>query len=250
MKKKSTSGCNPKRAMILAAGYGVRMRPITDKTPKPLIKVGGRTLLDRALDRLEDVGVETVVINLHHLGHLVEQHLRKRKTPEILFSREDELLETGGGIANALHLLDGEPFFAVNTDIMWLNGPQCALERMAAAWDDLHMDGLLLVHFTVDAYGYRGVGDFCLDSTGKIRRRPEGEISPYLHTGIQILHPRLFKDVPVETFSLNLLYDRAISQGRLFGVVHDGEWFHVGTQEGLAEAEEYLRIRYAGTKRR
>ncbi len=249
-KKTSCAGWKPRKAMVLAAGFGTRLRPITEKTPKPLVMVGGRTLLDRAIDRLEQAGVKTVVVNLHYLGHLIEQHLRKRKSPEILFTHEEEILETGGGIANALDLLGDEPFYVANTDIMWLNGPQCTLGRMAQAWDDVRMDALLLLHFTVDAYGYKGNGDFSVDPDGRIRRRPEREISPYLNTGVQILHPRLFKDMPVEPFSLNVLYDRAICDGRLFGIVHDGEWFHIGTQEGLAEADAYVRIRYAGIKHR
>ncbi len=240
----------PKRAMILAAGYGKRLRPVTLKTPKALIKVGGRTLIDRTVDRLDEAGVETIVVNLHHLGHLVEQHLRSRKGPKFEFSHEDTLLETGGGVLKALPLLGDEPFLVVNADVMWLNGPTSILERMAEIWDETKMDGLLLLHPTVDAYGYAGMGDFCIDVEGKLQQRPERELSPYLFTGIQILHPRLFEGAPEGKFRLRFLYDRAIENERLFGIVHDGEWFHVGTSEGMADAESYLRERYPETKHR
>ena len=251
--QKHTAGAGPavpKTAMILAAGYGKRLRPVTLKTPKALIKVGGRTLIDRTIDRLEEAGVETIVVNLHHLGHLVEQHLRSRKGTKFAFSREEKHLETGGGVLKARPLLGNEPFLVVNADVMWLNGPTSILDRMAEIWDDTRMDGLLLLHPTVDAYGYTGMGDFCIDVEGKLQQRPERELSPYLFSGIQILHPRLFDDAPEGPFRLRVLYDRAIENERLFGVVHDGEWFHVGTPEGLADAEAYLRERYAETKHR
>jgi len=230
--------------MLLAAGVGTRMRPITHKLPKPLIKVGGRTLLDHSLDRLADAGVETVVVNIHHLGHLVQQHLKKRKTPEIVFSVEDDLLETGGGVTHALPLLGDEPFFVVNADILWLNGPMDALVALSAAWDGERMDALLLTHFTIEAHGYRGRGDFTMDGNGRLARRLECEVSPYLFTGIQILHPRLFKGVSVERFSLNRLFDRAIEAERLYGFLHDGEWFDVGTPEALAEVKAYMLDRH------
>mgnify|MGYP000252352619 CR=1 FL=1 len=236
--------------MILAAGLGLRMRPITKTLPKPLIKVAGKPLIGWAIDRLEEAGVEQVVVNLHHLGHLVRQHLDKRPAPEILFSPEKDRLETGGGVVKALPMLGGAPFYVINADALWLNGAQGALARMAQAWDGRRMDGLLLLHFTVDAYGYRGLGDFLLDQTGGLVRRPESEISPYLFTGVQILHPRLFKGVPEGPFSLNAVYDKALEKGRLHGVLHDGEWFHIGTPEGLAEAEVFMGTRYAGIRRR
>lgn len=241
----------PKRAMILAAGMGLRMRPITDKKPKALVHVGGRSLIDRVIDRLADEDVETAVVNLHHFGEMIERDLGGRDTgPAIRFSPEETLLDTGGGVVNALSHFEDQSFFVVNADVMWLNGPSSALQRLAAAWDDDTMDALLLLHSTVDAYGYRGRGDFGVSPEGRLTRRPEQEISPYLFTGIQILHPRLFADVPATAFSLNLLYDRAIEADRLFGVVHDGEWFDVGTPDGLDEAERYLAMRYAGIKHR
>ncbi|NQU60702.1 MAG: nucleotidyltransferase family protein [Rhodospirillales bacterium] len=240
----------PKTAMVLAAGLGTRMKPLTDDIPKPLIRLNGRSLIDHALDRLADAGVKQAIINTHHLGEKLETHLKDRKSPEILFSPEPELLETGGGVANALPLLGEHTFYVVNADAFWLNGPFDALNRLAATWDEDAMDGLLLLHSTIDAYGYRGQGDFCSGSDGLLSRRPEQEVSPWLFTGIQILHPRLFADAKGGAFSLNVLYDKAIDQGRLFGAVHDGEWFHVGTPEGLDEAEAYMQLRYAGNKRR
>jgi len=239
-----------KRAMILAAGFGVRLRPITDTKPKPLVKVLGRTLIDRTIDRLHEGGVETFVVNTHHLSEQIHKHLKKRLDVKILFSLEDEILETGGGISNALSKFSNEPFFACNGDTLWLNGSQDAVNRMVLHWDAAKMDALLMLHSTVDAYGYEGLGDFDVDPLGVLSRRPESEVSPYLFTGVQILHPRLFKKSPEGPFSLNVLYDKAIKSGRLYGIVHDGEWFHVGTPKSLDEAEDYMRKRYSGIKRR
>ncbi|HER27209.1 MAG TPA: nucleotidyltransferase family protein [Rhodospirillales bacterium] len=241
---------SPQCAMVLAAGFGKRLRPITEKTPKPLVNVHGRSLIDRTIDRLVDAGIGKVVVNIHHLGEQISQHLGRRESPEIVFSPEAEILNTGGGIANALPLLGDQPFFACNADTLWLNGTQDALKRMIKLWDPDKMDALLMLHSTVEAYGYAGMGDFCSDPDGLLTRRPENEVSPLLFTGVQILHPRLFENVEDEAFSMNLLYDRAIENERLYGMVHDGEWFHVGTPEGLADAESYMKMRYAGVSRR
>ncbi len=240
----------PTRGMVLSAGLGLRMRPITEKTPKPLILVAGRTLVDHAIDRLADAGVGSVVVNTHHLADSIERHLRRRARPSIVFSPEPALLETGGGVKAALPLLGETPFYVVNGDAFWLNGSVDALGRLAETWDDATMDALLLLHSTVDAYGYDGLGDFGCAPDGLLSRRPECEVSPWLFTGIQLLHPRLFDGGPDGAFSLNLLYDKAIEADRLFGIVHDGEWFHIGTPDGLAAAEDYLRVRFAGNKRR
>jgi MurNAc alpha-1-phosphate uridylyltransferase len=241
----------PYKAMVLAAGLGTRLKPVTDTLPKPLVQVDNRALIDHALDRLEAVGVGEVVVNTHYLAEQLQAHLSGRKSPVLQISHEDDLLDTGGGIAKALPLLGDDPFLAVNADAFWLNGPYDALQRMAHTWDDDTMDGLLLLHSTVEAYGYTGLGDFCAPlGDGVLTRRLEGEVSPWLFTGIQMLHPRLFKTAPDGAFSLNLLYDRAIESGRLLGVVHDGEWFHVGTPQGLEEAETYMHLRYAGKERR
>lgn len=236
--------------MVLAAGLGERMRPLTNNTPKPLLRVAGRSLLDHALDRMEDVGVTQVAVNTFYLADMMEDHLAKRPSPTIAISREEERLETGGGIRQALPLLGDGPFYAVNGDALWLNGPTDALHRMVDIWDDQTMDALLLLHSTVDAYGYSGRGDFFVEPCGRLTRRPEQVISPFLFTGIQILHSRLFDNAPDGVFSLNVLYDRAIENDRLYGIVHDGEWFHIGTPEGLAEAESYMMHRYSGIQRR
>jgi MurNAc alpha-1-phosphate uridylyltransferase len=226
--------------MVLAAGLGVRMREVTEGRPKSLIEVAGTTLLDHVLDHLGAVGVTEAVINLHYKGEMIERHLAGRRHPKISFSREDELLETGGGVAHALDQLGRRGFFVANSDTLWSDSVTPALKRLAAAWNSQRMDAMLLLQTTVDVLGYRGLGDFFCDPNGRLHRRREGEVAPFLFTGLQILHPRLFCDVPDGPFSLNLLYDRAQEAGRLYGVVHDGEWFHVGTPEGLADATAQL----------
>ena len=234
---RSTSTHTPRLAMVLAAGLGVRMRPITDSIPKPLVAVGGRTLLDRTIDHLEDVDVEQVVVNTHYLADKIERHIQDRRSPDILLSHEDERLETGGGVAKALPLLGDAPFFVINGDILWIDGVRPTLEELSAAWDDDLMDGLLLVHPTVSAHGYHGMGDFLVRPGGELVRRPERTVAPYMFAGIQILHPRIFKGAPDGAFSLNLLYNKAIERRRLFGFAHEGLWFHVGMPEDLALAE-------------
>jgi len=231
----------PKRAIILSAGLGERMRPITDTLPKPLIPVRGQTLIDSILDRLEATGVTEVVVNLHYLGAMIEKHLRGRPKPKIVFSREvDERLETGGGVRKALPLLGPDPFFAINGDVCWLDGMVPALDRLAAGWDERTMDVLLLLHPTASAFGYEGRGDFMLDPLGRAQRRGERQVAPFVFAGIQILHPRLFKGSADGAFSLNTLYDKAAEAERLYGIRHDGEWFHIGTPQGLAEVEEAM----------
>jgi MurNAc alpha-1-phosphate uridylyltransferase len=224
----------PKTAMVLAAGLGTRLRPVTDHLPKPLVDVGGQTLLDYALDRLAACGVERVVVNLHYKPEMIEARLAGRARPAIEFSREAALLETGGGVKQALPLLD-DSFYVLNADILWLDGVEPALRRLARAFDAKTMDGVLLMQRTTGAVGYEGRGDYFLDPLGTPRRRVEGEIAPYIFAGIQILHRRLFAGIDDTVFSLKRLYDRAEDAGRLGAIVHDGEWFHVGTPDGLAE---------------
>jgi MurNAc alpha-1-phosphate uridylyltransferase len=219
--------------MVLAAGLGTRMRPITDTMPKPLVEIGGRTLLDHAIDRLALVGVGRVVVNVHYMAEMVEARLAEREQPRIAISREKELLETGGGVAHALPLL-GDWFFVVNSDVLWLDSKDYALARLAATFDPRTMDAILLLQRTVTAVGYEGSGDYFLDTLGTPRRRREREIAPYLFTGVQLLHRRLFDGIEEPRFSLNRIYDRAEAGGRLHGIVHDGEWYHVGTPEGLS----------------
>lgn len=222
----------PKSAMVLAAGLGTRLRPVTDHLPKPLIEVGGQTLLDHTIDRLAAAGVERVVVNLHYKGDMVAAQLARRKKPRIELSRETTLLETGGGVKHALPLL-GDSFFVVNGDIMWLDGITAALSRLAAAFNPKKTDAALLLQRTVTAIGYEGRGDYFLDPAGTPRQRGEREIAPYIFAGIQLLHRRLFDGVDDTVFSLKRLYDRAEDAGRLAAIVHDGEWFHVGTPDGL-----------------
>lgn len=232
----------PTTAMVLAAGLGTRMRPITDTVPKPLVKVRGRALLDYAIDRLEAAGVEAVVVNAHYKAEQIAEHLAKRSSPRLTLSTEDDLLETGGGVLKALPYL-GDWFFVVNSDVVWLDGKVPALERLARAWSD-EGDAVLLLQRTTTAIGYEGLGDYFLDKLGVPRRRGEREIAPYIFAGVQILHRRLFAaaaSLPAK-FSLSRLYDQAQEAGRLRGIVHDGEWYHIGTPDGLAAAEEQLSI--------
>jgi MurNAc alpha-1-phosphate uridylyltransferase len=230
----------PKRAMVLAAGFGTRLRPITETLPKPLVCVAGRPLIDWVLDRLVAAGVERAVVNTHHLAERIREHLKDRRDIEIVYSHEPEILETGGGIKQALPLLGEGPFVSVNAKILWINGREDAIERLAAAWDDARMDALLLLQPTVTAVGYDGAGDFLMETDGRIRRRDEHEVAPFLFSGVQIIHPRLFLDAPNGHFSLNLLYDRAIEAGRLYAIRHDGAWFHVSTPRHLVEVEARL----------
>jgi MurNAc alpha-1-phosphate uridylyltransferase len=228
------------RAMVLAAGRGVRLRPLTDHMPKPLVPVGGVAMLDRALDALARAGVREAVVNVHHLALQIEARLATRAQPSIRISREDTLLETGGGIAKVIAHFGVEPFFAANADIIWLDGATPALTRLAQAWDAARMDALLLVQPVGQAVGYDGMGDFSLAPDGQLARRGDAATAPLVFAGVQILHPRLFDDAPTGAFSLNVLYDRARATGRLFGLAHDGGWLHVGTMEGLAAAERAL----------
>jgi MurNAc alpha-1-phosphate uridylyltransferase len=230
----------PRTAMVLAAGLGKRMRPLTDSLPKPLLPVCGRTLLDRVLDRFEEAGIERVVINLHYFRDVMEAHLKTRRRPPIELSPEPALLETGGGVKNALPRLGGAPFYVANSDVLWLDGMSPALARLARAWNDETMDALLLLQSAVTAIGYDGSGDYFADPLGRLRYRKAHELAPFIYAGVQILHPRLFANAPDGPFSLKRLYDQAEGAGRLWGLRHDGLWFHVGTPEGLAETEAML----------
>jgi MurNAc alpha-1-phosphate uridylyltransferase len=230
----------PSHAMVLAAGKGLRLRPLTLSRPKPLVEVAGQTMLDGVLDRLAEAGVAEAVVNAHHLGHMIEGHLQGRTAPRIHISREDTLLETGGGVRKALPLLGERPFFVVNGDVIWRDGKSPALQRLAEAWDERVMDALLLLQSTASAVGYEGSGDFVMDQLGRLRRRKEGEVSPFLFAGLQILSPALFANTPEGPFSLNLLYDRALTAGRLYGLRHDGTWYHVGTPDDLQRVEAAL----------
>ena len=235
-----TAAPAPVRAMVLAAGKGLRLRPITLSRPKPLVEVGGQTMLDGVLDRLAEAGAAEAVVNAHYLGQMIESHLQGRTRPRIHLSHEEALLETGGGVKKALPLLGEEPFFVINGDILWRDGKVPALRRLAEAWDGARMDALLLLQPTATAVGYEGLGDFVMDQLGRLRRREEGEVAPFLFAGLQILSPGLFAGTPDGPFSLNLIYDRALAAGRLYGLRHDGAWYHVGTPEDLALVEAAL----------
>jgi len=228
----------PKRAMVLAAGHGKRMRPISATTPKPLVGIAGKALLDHCLDGLAASGVDAVVVNVHYLADLVEAHLKRRQTPDIIVSDERALLlDTGGGVANALpHLGDG-PFILRNSDSFWLEGVRPNLQWLTDGWDDDRMDALLLLAATVDSAGYSGRGDFNLDKDGRLSRRADRTVAPFVYAGAAILHRRLFTDLPDGAFSLNLLFDRAIDEKRLFGIRLDGLWINVETPEAIAMAE-------------
>lgn len=236
-----SSASSPTTAMILAAGMGTRMRPLTDTRPKALVPLGGRPLIEHALVRLREAGVERVVVNAHHHAEQLIAYLSGRDRIETHVSDEREkLLETGGGIAKALPLLGEARFYAVNGDVVWLDGVANTLRRLAQRWDESAMDALLLLQLGPDTIGYSGLGDFTMEADGLLRRRREREVAPYVHCGIQLLHPRLFRACPSGAFSLNLLYDRALAAGRLWGLRHDGLWLHVGTRAGLSAAEAAL----------
>lgn len=232
----------PTTAMVLAAGLGTRLKPITDHTPKPLVSVAGRSLLDRCLDRLAEAGVSRAVVNIHWLGSQIRDHLASRRDITITISDEtDLLLETGGGLVKALPLLGRDPFFAVNADLIWRDAAApSSLQRLADAFDTARMDALLLLQPRERATGHGGPGDFALDAQNHLIRRGMQATAPYVYTGVQILQPSLLRDAPAGPFSLNILYDRAIAAGRLYGLVHQGDWMDVGTHDGLAQAEALL----------
>ncbi|MDX6804613.1 nucleotidyltransferase family protein [Terrihabitans rhizophilus] len=225
-------------AMVLAAGLGTRMKPLTLTMPKPMVPVCGQPLIDHVLDRLEDAGAETVVVNLHHHADVLEAHLAGRKHPRIILSDErDGLLDSGGGIRKALPHLGELPFFVMNADTIWIEGMRPNLRGLAQAFDGDRMDGLLLLAASTTSVGYDGRGDFLLDPEGRLARRPERGVAPFVYAGAAVLHPRLFRDAPEGAFSLNRLFNTAIGDGRLFGLRLEGLWMHVGTPEAIAEAE-------------
>jgi MurNAc alpha-1-phosphate uridylyltransferase len=226
--------------MVLAAGLGTRMRPLTEAVPKPLLALRGRSLLDHALDRLADAGIEEVVVNAHYLAQQVVAACEARSTPHCTVMVEEKLLETGGGIRNALPLLGDAPFAVVNGDAYWLDGPTPALTRLAAAFNEERMDALLLMVRAATVEGEVGLGDFLLDPVGRIRRPKEREVAPYLYAGVQIIHPRLMDGTEPGRFGLMGPWMRAIEAGRLYGLVHDGAWFHLSTPPDLERAEEVL----------
>ncbi len=233
----------PSTAMVMAAGLGKRMRPLTATRPKPLIEVAGRTLIDHVLDRLKAAGVAKAVINLHYLAGALEAHLKNRvEGIEIATSDERKLLlETGGGLRHALPLIDADPFLVVNADNLWVDGPVDTLRLLASAWDEARMDALLLLVPHARANCHAGRGDFHMNAAGALKRRKPNGVAPFVYTGIQIVSKRLFEGtLPDGPFSTNLLWNRAIAAGRCFGAVHQGLWFDIGRPENIARTEAIL----------
>ncbi len=236
----------PTRAMVLAAGLGTRMAPLTQSRPKPLIELNGEPLIDHAIDRLVRGGVNFIVVNVHYMADQLIAHLEARRardtSVEIHISSETgAILETGGGIAKALPYFKGEPFFTYNSDSLWVEGMGSAMARMKARWNPETMDALMLLAACATSIGYDGSGDFEMNACGFLKRRAEMSVAPFVWTGLQIVHPRLFDGAPTGRFSINPLWDRAIDKGRLLGIRLDGVWIHVGTPQGLEEAENFLR---------
>jgi MurNAc alpha-1-phosphate uridylyltransferase len=227
--------------MVLAAGFGTRMRPLTDTTPKPLVKVDGKPLLDHVLDRLADAGVEQVAVNVHYLADQIIQHTAGRARPRVVISDErGEILGTGGGVAKAMPLLGNEPFFHVNSDSIWIEGPRPNLDRLADAFDPAAMDALLLLAPTATSIGYDGRGDFAMKPDGRLVSRSEREVVPFVFAGAAILSPRMFVNAPQGEFSLTRLFHVAGEAGRLFGLRLEGAWMHVGTPEAIQAAESAI----------
>ena len=231
----------PKRAMVLAAGLGTRMRAFNGQLPKPLVQVGGKPLIDYVLDRLAEQGVECAVVNVHHLADQIERHLAGRERPKILISDErSELLGTGGGVVKALPALGDGPFFHVNSDTIWIDGVKPNLGRLAAAFDPARMDALLLVAPTASSIGYAGRGDFSMASDGRLKRRGEREVVPFVYAGAAILTPAFFAGAAAGPFSMSPLFDRAAEAERLAGLRLEGVWMHVGSPDAIKAAEEAI----------
>jgi N-acetyl-alpha-D-muramate 1-phosphate uridylyltransferase len=232
----------PHTAMIMAAGLGKRMRPLTATKPKPLIEVGGKALLDHVLEKLRVAGVRKIVVNVHYLADALEAHLATRDhgLDVVISDERDLLLETGGGLVKAEPLIDCDPFLALNSDNLWIDGPADTLRLLASQWDGERMDALLLVVPLARALNHKGMGDFKLDRVRRLRRRERSHVAPFVFTGIQMVSKRLLRDAPDGPFSTNILWDRAIEEGRCFGAVHQGLWFDVGTPQSIQLTETAL----------
>jgi MurNAc alpha-1-phosphate uridylyltransferase len=229
----------PTKAMVLAAGLGLRMRPLTDRMPKPLVSVAGRALLDHVLDKLADAGVHEAVVNVHYLPDQIIDHVAARAEPHVTISDErDAVLGTGGGVVKALPLLGDAPFFHVNSDTMWMDGVRPNLARLAETFDPARMDILLLMAPTTSSIGYQGRGDYAMAADGTLRKRKEFQVVPFVYAGVAIMSPAIFAGAPKGEFSLTKLFDRAGEQERLYGLRMDGVWMHVGTPDAIQDAEE------------
>jgi N-acetyl-alpha-D-muramate 1-phosphate uridylyltransferase len=233
---------SPRMAMVLAAGLGQRMRPLTDVKPKPLVEVAGKPLIDHVLDRLAAAGVERAVVNVHYRAEQIVAHMAHRKSPQITISDErGVLLGTGGGVVKALPQLGREPFFHMNSDTIWIDGVTPNLNRLAQEFDPEGMDALLLLAPTTGSIGYAGRGDFVMGADGRLQARGEREIAPFVYAGAAILSPALFQNAPDGEFPLTLLFKRAQEQGRLHGLRLEGLWMHVGTPDAVLESEQAIR---------
>ncbi|MGY3449009.1 nucleotidyltransferase family protein [Bradyrhizobium sp. USDA 4353] len=232
---------HPHKAMVLAAGLGLRMRPLTDTMPKPLVRVAGRPLLDHVLDRLAEAGVTEAVVNVHYLADQIIEHTATRSAPRVIISDErEQVLGTGGGVVKALPLLGHEPFFHVNSDTMWIEGVRHNLTRLADAFDPERMDIMLLMAPTASSIGYSGQGDYAMLADGTLRKRREHQVVPFVYAGAAIISPSIFDGAPSGEFSLTKMFDKANEQDRLFGLRLEGVWMHVGTPAAVTEAEEAL----------
>jgi N-acetyl-alpha-D-muramate 1-phosphate uridylyltransferase len=233
----------PDTAMVMAAGLGKRMRPLTATRPKPLVEVAGKALIDHVLDRLRAAGVEKIVVNVHYLADALEAHL-KRQAADFDVQVSDErglLLETGGGMIRAEPMIGADPFLVINSDNYWIDGPSDTLRLLASLWRDDEMDALLLLVPQSRAGNHRGQGDFHMMADGRLARRGKGKVAPFVFTGIQMVSKRLLRDAPEGPFSTNILWDRAIEQGRCFGAVHQGLWFDVGNPAAIKATERALQ---------
>ena len=230
-------------AMVMAAGLGTRMRPLTDHTPKPLVEVAGKPLIEYAFDKLRLAGVRKAVVNVHYLPEQVEAYVTQNVGDlDIIISDERAvLLETGGGLAKALPMIDGDPFFCINSDAIWTDDEVDGLSRLAQVWDGENMDGLLLLVPRARAFSHRGKGDFSIDDAGRPVRRGAAADAPFVYTGIQLLSRAFLNDAPAGPFSTNILWDRSIAKGRLFALEHSGDWFDIGSPAAIAPTEEALR---------
>lgn len=236
----------PDTVMVLAAGLGTRMRPLTNAMPKPLVPLVGRALIDHVLDRMADNGVTRAIINVHYMAEAMKFHLAQCTSPAVIISDEsDALLETGGGVVRAAPLFNADAILIHNSDSVWYEPANVNLPRLFAAWDGDRMDTLMLLAPVSNSLGYSGRGDFHCDADGRLSRSGSGSGSgaaaPYVFAGVSILNTAVLAKAPPGPFSLNVLWDHAIQNGRLFGVVMDGTWMHVGDPQSLAEAEVAMR---------
>lgn len=227
----------PTRAFVLAAGKGLRMRPLTDDKPKPMIEVAGKPMIDHALDSLAAAGVTSAVVNLHYKGDVLEKHLAGRRNPQLVFSHETELLDTGGGVKKHLAFFGDDPFFIANADVVWTDGAMPACARLAQHWDPARMDVLIMVYPLARLHDYEEGGDYSLDAQGRATLDKKGD---YVFTGLRIVKPEVFDGTPDGKFSFIEIFNAAQAKGRLYALVHDGQWHHVGTPQALARTEKIL----------